>query len=261
MGSGGSAKPSFSFNDQQALQLQQANQQKLQEYQLQRQGLMAGQNGAMANYFQNTNSLAQNQMLQNMGYYTNALGGYQNSLNQNTADANSLLQKQNDYYMSLLGGQQQYQNSFANLMGQTDQAAAAANQQYQQDFLAKQGQYNQDNTAQQQQFMQNYLGQMADYNQQNLQNQQNYQQQYAGTQGVFSGLKQQAAAQNAQLNQQQQNQSLMQFLEQWKPPIKGYNPALAGGSAYGLFAMAQPGVVAAQQRPQRQPTRVPNSRY
>ena len=215
MGGGGGGGQSFTFNDQQALALNQQNSQQLRQYQLQRQGLLGQSNGATADYFNRTNNLAQDSQLRDMSYYTNALGGYQNSLNKNTADANSLLQSQNGYYNQVLQGQQQYQNQFAGLLGQYNQQQAAQNAAYQQQYLQGLGQYNQDNTAQQQLFMQNYLGQMANNGNQLQQNQQNYQNLFSGIQGGMTDLLNQNAARQAELQQQSQLQGLSGLLNQW----------------------------------------------
>jgi hypothetical protein len=215
MGGGGGGGSSFSFNDQQALALNQQNSQQLQNYQLQRQGLLGQSNAAQADYFNRTNNLAQDSQLRDMSYYTNALGGYQNSLNKNTADANSLMQTQNGYYNQVLQGQQQYQNQFAGLLGSYNQQQAAQNAAYQQQYLSGLGQYNQDNTAQQQQFMQSYLGQMAGNSNQLQQNQQNYQNMFSGIQGGLTDLMNQNAARQAALQQQAQQQSLSGLLNQW----------------------------------------------
>jgi hypothetical protein len=212
---GGGGGQSFTFNDQQALALNQQNNQQLREYQLQRQGLLGQSNEATAGYFNRTNNLAQDSQLRDMNYYTNALGGYQNSLNQNTADANGLLQSQNSYYNQVLQGQQAYQNQFAGLLGSYNQQQAAQNAAYQQQYLSGLGQYNQDNTAQQQQFLQSYLGQMAGNSNQLQQNQQNYQSMFSGIQGGLQDLMNSNAARQAALQQQAQNQSLNGFLQQW----------------------------------------------
>lgn len=207
--------PSFQFNDQQAAALQAQNQSQLNQYQLERQKLLSGSNAQTADYFNRVNSVANDQFLQNMGSYTNALGGYQNSLNQNTADANNLLGQQNQYYTNLLSGQQEYQNAFAGLLSSQNQQQAAQNAAYQQEYLSKLGAYNQDNTAQQQQFMQQYLGQMGQNSQALQASQQGYQQRYQQQQEGFNRLKQNTAANQAQLNQQAQNKGLMSFLQQY----------------------------------------------
>lgn len=212
---GGSAKPSFTFDDKQALALNQQNTQNLQKYQLERQGLLANQNASSANYYNRVNTLSQDSLLRNMSMYTNALSGYQNSLNQNTADAQSLMNAQQNYYNSVLGGQQQYQNNFASLLGAYNQQAAADNAAYQQQYLSQLGQYNQDNTAQQQAFMQNYLGQLSQNSQSLMDQQQQYQQQYQNTANQFQQLQQNTAANQAQLNQQSSQQGLMNLLQQW----------------------------------------------
>lgn len=212
---GGSSKPSFTFNDKQALALNQQNSQQLQKYQLQRQKAVSQGNAQTAQYFQDTNALAQDSLLKNMSMYTNALSGYQNSLNQNTSDAQSLMNQQQQYYNTVLNGQQQYQNQFAGLLGQYNQQAAADNAAYQQQYLQQLGQYNQDNTAQQQQFMQAYLGQMGDYAAQNQEQQQRYQEAFRNTRRDFQQMKVDTSANQAAIQQQSSQQGLMNFLQQW----------------------------------------------
>jgi hypothetical protein len=241
---GGSAKPSFTFNDKDALALNQQNTKQLQQYQLQRQKAVAGQNAKMAQHYEGVNMLAQDNLLRNMSMYTNALGGYQNSLNQNTADAQSLMNEQQQYYNSVLTGQQQYQNQFAGLMGQYNQQAAADNAAYQQQYLNQLGQYNQDNTAQQQQFMSNYLNQMNGYNQQNIDAQQRYQEAYQNQRRTFQGMKQQTAANQTQIDQQNSQQGLMALLQQWQnnPTFQAMQHAV-NGSVQAQMNQGNPNVI------------------